>query len=54
MIVWMGGLWMVGVILSDYMVMNVVNSYCRVYNIGDMIAVLGSVDFVLGSVDGVF
>ena len=54
MIVWMGGLWMVGIILSDYMVMNVVNSFCRVYNIGDMIAVLGSVDFVLGSVDGGF
>lgn len=52
MIVWMGGLWMVGIILSDYMVMNVVNSFCRVYNVGDMIAVLGSVDFVLGSVDG--
>ena len=54
MIVWLNGLWMIGMIMSDYMVMNVVNSFCRVYNIGDMVAVLGSVDFVLGSVDGGF
>ena len=43
--------WSIHIILSDYIMMNQINSYCRVYNVGDIIAVLGSVDFVLGSVD---
>jgi len=42
----------IGCMLSDYVMMNRMNSYCRVYNVGDVVAVLGSVDFVLGSVDG--
>lgn len=42
----------IGCMLSDYVMMNKMNSYCRVYNVGDVVAVLGSVDFVLGSVDG--
>ena len=36
---------------NDYMMIYQLNSYCRVYNLGDLIAMLGSVDFVLGSVD---
>ena len=51
MLVWIGGLWMVSIMMSDYVVMNGVNLYCRVYGVGDVVAVLGSVDFVLGSVD---
>ena len=43
---------MYGILCSDYVSISGMNSYCRVYGIGDMIAVLGSVDFVLGSVDG--
>ena len=41
-----------GILCSDYVSISGMNSYCGVYGIGDMIAVLGSVDFVLGSVDG--
>ena len=33
------------------MMINQLNTYCRVYNMGDIVAVLGSMDFVLGSVD---
>ena len=40
-----------GLLLSDYVSMSGMSSMCRVYNVGDVIAVLGSVDFVLGSVD---
>ena len=44
-------LWSTNIISNDYMMINQSNSYCRVYNLGDLIAILGSVDFVLGSVD---
>ena len=43
--------WSTNIITNDYMMINCLNSYCRVYNLGDLIAILGSVDFVLGSVD---
>ena len=43
--------WSTNIISNDYMMINQLNSYCRVYNLGDLIAMLGSVDFVLGSVD---
>ena len=29
------------------MMISQLNSYCRIYNIGDLIAILGSIDFVL-------
>ena len=40
--------WSTNIISNDYMMINQLNSYCRVYNLGDLIAMLGSVDFVLG------
>jgi NADH:ubiquinone oxidoreductase subunit D len=27
------------------------NAFCRIYNVGNLIAILGSIDFVLGSID---
>lgn len=46
--------WSTNIISNDYMMISQLNSYCRIYNIGDLIAILGSIDFVLGSVDLVF
>ena len=43
--------WSLNIISNDYMMISQLNSYGRVYNIGDLIAMLGSMDFVLGSVD---
>ena len=39
------------IILNDYLIINQLNKFCKYINIGDIIAVLGSIDFVLGSVD---
>jgi len=39
------------IISNDYLTLNQLNKFCRYINIGDLIAVLGSIDFVLGSVD---
>ena len=36
---------------NDYLVINQLNKFCRYINIGDLIAILGSIDFVSGSVD---
>ena len=43
--------WTINIISSDYHVINQLNKFCRYINLGDLIAVLGSIDFVLGSVD---
>ena len=39
------------IVFNDYLVINQLNKFCRYINIGDLIAVLGSIDFVSGSVD---
>ena len=39
------------IVFNDYLVINQLNKFCRNINIGDLIAVSGSIDFVLGSVD---
>jgi NADH:ubiquinone oxidoreductase subunit D len=39
------------IVSNDYLTLNQLNKFCRYINIGDLIAVLGSIDFVLGSVD---
>ena len=39
------------IVSNDYLTINQMNKFCRYINIGDLIAVLGSIDFVLGSVD---
>ena len=36
---------------NDFIILNCVDSFCRYTNIGDFIAVLGSIDSVSGSVD---
>ena len=41
----------INVISNDYLAVNQLNKFCRSMNLGDLIAVLGSMDFVLGSVD---
>ena len=43
--------WTTNIISNDYLAVSQLNSFCRVYNLGDLIAILGSFDFVLGSVD---
>ena len=43
--------WIINIITNDFIILNCINSFCRYINIGDLIAVLGSIDFVLGSVD---
>ena len=39
------------IVSNDYLILNQLNKFCKNINIGDMIAILGSIDFVLGSVD---
>lgn len=39
------------IICSDYLSINALNKYSKNINLSDLIAVLGSIDFVLGSVD---
>jgi len=43
--------WTTNIISNDYLALSSINKFCRYINIGDLIAVLGSIDFVLGSVD---
>jgi len=39
------------IVSNDYIVLNQLNKFCKYINIGDLIAILGSIDFVSGSVD---
>lgn len=39
------------IVSNDFLVINSLPKYCTGVNIGDLIAMLGSLDFVLGSVD---
>jgi len=39
------------IVSNDYLTLNQLHKFCRYINIGDLIAVCGSIDFVLGSVD---
>jgi NADH:ubiquinone oxidoreductase subunit D len=39
------------IISNDFLTSSQPNKFCRYINLGDTIAVLGSIDFVLGSVD---
>ncbi len=41
----------VNIITNDFLILNEINLFCKYYLIGDIIAVLGTMDFVLGSVD---
>lgn len=41
----------VNFIASDFLSINALNKYSRNVNLADLIAILGSIDFVLGSVD---
>jgi len=43
--------WTTTIISNDFLTLNQLNKFCRCINLGDLIAVLGSIDFVLGSVD---
>ena len=43
--------WTINIITNDFIILNCINSFCRYINIGDFIAVLGSIDSVSGSVD---
>ena len=43
--------WTTTIISSDYLSLNQINKFIRSSNLGDLIAVIGSIDFVLGSVD---
>jgi len=44
-------LFTINIICSDYLSINALNKYSKNVNLSDMIAILGSIDFVLGSVD---
>ena len=41
----------VNIMANDYLSINQINKFTRYINLGDLIVLLGSVDFVLGSVD---
>lgn len=43
--------WTTNIISNDYLALSTINKFCRYINLGDLIAVLGSIDFVLGSID---
>jgi len=43
--------WTTNIISNDYLALSSINKFCRYINVGDLIAVLGSIDFVLGSID---
>jgi len=44
-------LWTTNIISSDYIALTQINKFCRFINLADLVAILGSIDFVLGSVD---
>lgn len=44
-------LFIINITTNDFLMLNELNLFCKYYLIGDLIAVLGSIDFVLGSVD---
>jgi len=35
----------------DFLAINIINNIMKYTNLGDLVAILGSVDFVLGSID---
>ena len=41
----------INIISNDFLIINQLNKFSKYINLGDLIAVLGSIDFVLGSVD---
>ena len=41
----------INIISNDFLILNQLNKFTRYINLSDTIAVLGSIDFVLGSVD---
>ena len=41
----------INIITNDFLIVNQLNKFNNYINLGDLIAVLGSIDFVLGSVD---
>ena len=41
----------VNIITNDFITLNSINKFSYNRNIGDLIAILGSIDFVSGSVD---
>ena len=43
--------WTTYIISNDLLILNQLNKFCRWFNLGDLIALLGSIDFVLGSID---
>ena len=43
--------WTTYIICNDFLTLNQLNRFSRCINLGDLIALLGSIDFVLGSID---
>ena len=41
----------INIIANDFLTLNEINNFIKYINLGDLIAILGSIDFVLGSVD---
>ena len=41
----------INIVCNDFLTLNSINYICKEINLGDLIAILGSIDFVLGSVD---
>lgn len=39
------------IVSNDFLAINQLNKFCKYINIADLIVILGSIDFVLGSVD---
>ena len=45
--------WILNIITNDFINLNYIDKLCHYINIGDLIAVLGSIDSVSGSVDSI-
>ena len=41
----------INIITNDFLTINILNNIIKYTNLGDIVAILGSIDFVLGSVD---
>ena len=41
----------INIISNDYLIINTVNNIMKYSNLSDLVSILGSIDFVLGSID---
>ena len=49
--IWYNTLLTINIVCNDFLTLNSINYIVKYINLGDLIAILGSIDFVSGSVD---